>query len=188
MPQIPRRAFIALLFSTVACASTPATSTRAAPQLCIIRHAESYGNLDPRPADMTPEQLDALTPAGETRASEIRAELPEVVSFVWSSPRNRTQQTAAALGLTVEVVDSLRPMDEGESVADAQARANALIKRACAALSPGQSGAVVSHSDITALVLGALRGTAQEDRLVQDKIGTGELVCVPLEEPRCGRR
>lgn len=152
---------------------------------------------------MSPEQLDTLTPAGETKARALKAELPAGVTHVWTSPTKRTRQTAALLGLQEPVVAiALRPLDGdtpwgsrvaawaqerdprpeggGESLADGAARVHALLAHVRETLRPGAHAVLVTHGDIASLPLGELRGTPVLRRPTQDTLGTGQAACLPL--------
>ena len=194
-------------FTTAACggsqAPRPTTDGAAATvaQLCVVRHAEAYKNLNPLPASLSPEELDSLTEHGESQAIALRADLPANVGAVWSSPTNRTQQTAGLLGLDLEVVvdgdlrslhgsmpwddrvaawaagDDPRP-DDGENLADGAERARDLVQRLRDAVQPGASAVVVTHGDISTVIVGELRGTPLLDRPTVDAVATGEMVCI----------
>lgn len=180
-----------------------APAERPPAQVCVARHAESFGNLTERPADLSPEQLDSLTPNGEAQARAAGAALPGVVVNVWTSPRQRAQQTGAAYGLPVKpaIEHNLRPLDGelpwaererawaagedprppgGESLADGAARAEATLGKARALTDAGQVTVLVTHSDMSALLVGALRGTPLMERLKTHALQTGEVVCAPL--------
>jgi broad specificity phosphatase PhoE len=172
-------------------------------RLCVVRHAQAYKNLDPRPAGMSPEQLDSLTPDGEAQARALAGALPDGVARLWSSPARRTRQTAERLGLPVpvRVEPALRPLEGdlpwdqrmaawsrgedprpegGESLADGAARADALLRRLRAELEPGEHAAVVTHGDLASILLGELRGTPLLERPRRDTLGTGQMRCLPL--------
>lgn len=175
-------------------------------RLCVVRHAEAYKNLSPPPPDREGEALDALTPRGEAQARALQGQLPTEVARLWSSPAQRSQQTAALLGVRaprgVEVHADLRPLDGeiawemrqhawahgddprpaggGESLADGQARVQALLREAQAAAGPGQHVVWVTHGDVASLVLGELRGTPLLERPSKDTLATGTVACLPL--------
>lgn len=175
--------------------------------ICVVRHAEAYKNLSPPPADMSPDELDALTPAGWDRARELGERAPRPVSELWASPTQRTQQTAAGMGLSapVKVEPGLRPLEGdlswneretawaegkdprpegGESLADGAARARALLDRLQAELLPAEHAVLVTHGDIAPILIGELRGTPLLERPRRDHLDTGEMVCLPLGSSR----
>lgn len=192
------RLFSILLLPVIAACAPPPPA-----QVCVARHAESFGNLSERPAGLTPEQLDTLTPNGEAQARAAGAKLPAGVVNLWTSPKARAQQTAAAYGLQVApmINTELRPIDGelpwaererawalgedprppgGESLADGAARAEAVLGKARALTDAGQTTVLVTHSDLSALLLGALHKTPLLDRLTKHKLQTSEFVCAPL--------
>jgi probable phosphoglycerate mutase len=76
------------------------------PQLTVflVRHAQAYRNVPGwlRPRDLSEQQLDSLTPRGETQAAALgRALAAERISLVLSSPAGRARQTAAAIASAV---------------------------------------------------------------------------------------
>ncbi|MCU0674991.1 MAG: histidine phosphatase family protein [Myxococcota bacterium] len=172
-------------------------------QLCVVRHAEAFKNLTPPPEGLTPSQLDALTPNGESQARAAGTHLPRRVGVLASSPANRAQQTARGLGLDVEVAidpalraldgdlpwdarvaawsrgDDPRP-DGGESLADGAARVRALLTSLRARVRDGEHAVLVTHGDIAALVIGELRGTALLERPSRHELGTAQVACLPL--------
>lgn len=191
-----------LLITLIACAPPPPPPA----QVCVARHAESLGNLAERPPGLTPAQLDTLTPDGVSQAQAAGATLPGEVVNLWTSPKNRAQQTAAAYGLLVApmIVHELRPLDGelpwaererawaagddprppgGESLADGARRAEGVLGKARALTNPGQTTVLVTHSDLSALLLGALADTPLLERPKAHALATGAVVCAPLTTP-----
>lgn len=188
----------ALLASLAACSGSSTTSPS---QLCVVRHSEAYKNLDPVP-EVSAERLDSLTPAGERQALALADLLPSPVGVVWTSPLGRTRQTAERLGAAPPVAKpALRPLDGdvdweervaawdrgvdprpdgGESLADAQARVDALLAELPAALEPGEHAVLVTHGDIASLILGARRGTALLSRPTADLLDAEKVACAPV--------
>jgi broad specificity phosphatase PhoE len=173
------------------------------PQLCVVRHAEAYRNLNPPPPDLTAEQLDTLTPNGEDQARRLASVLPEPVGLLWSSPTKRTRQTAELSGLdkSVALVPELRLLegdvswdervrhwqsdkdprpDGGESLADGHARVLTLLERLRAELPEAHHAVVVTHGDIASLIIGELQGTSLLARPTTHTLGSGETLCLPL--------
>jgi broad specificity phosphatase PhoE len=189
-------------------APTPAAAQQAAPsQLCIVRHAEAWKNVNPRPSELTAEQLDQLTPRGQEQARALAATLPRPVALVWSSPATRTQQTAEPLGLdvTTDIVAELRPLDgdvsweerlrrwaaqqdprpaDGESLADGRVRAQLVLQRVRQRLPAGAHAVLVTHGDLASILIGELRGTPLLARPTVDEIGPGVAVCLPIAQAR----
>ena len=211
--MIMKNSLIAISIVCVAlsgCARQPvAANDGPISQLCVVRHAQAFKNLDPRPPGLTPEQLDSLTPEGEAQACALRASVPEGVALVWSSPMHRTQQTAALLALLPPVVvePDLRPLrsslpwdermaawergedprqEDGESLSDGAERVLALLDRLRDELASGTHAVVVTHGDIASILLGELRGTPLLERLREDMLDTGQLVCLPLTSDASG--
>lgn len=205
-----RPALLAVVGLAVACAesssapvASPVAETLEPSRLCVVRHAQAFKNLDPRPEDLTPEQRDSLTPEGEAQARALAARIPAEVALVLTSPASRTQQTAARLAsVTPRVEPALRPLDGalswdarvaawtrgedprpegGESLADGAARTGALLARLRAELTPGQVAIVVTHGDVAALLLGELRETPLLERPTREALGEAEMRCEPLE-------
>lgn len=206
MPHVPPvRSVLTILLTllSVACDSSNEGEALESSQLCVVRHAEAFKNLTPPPDGLTAEQLDSLTPNGETQARAAGTRLPRGVRVLASSAANRAQQTARGLGLDVEVAidPALRPLegdlswdarvaawsrgddprpDGGESLADGAARVRALLTSLRARLRDGEHAVVVTHGDIAALVIGELRGTALLERPSRHELGTAEVACLPL--------
>ena len=64
----------AALASAFGCGGGPERRAARAPEVCVVRHAEAWKNVEPRPEDASPDELDRLTPAGETRARALRSQ------------------------------------------------------------------------------------------------------------------
>lgn len=143
--------------------------------LFVVRHGQAWSNLKPEErGGRTGDQMDALTPAGVAQIEALAKQIEGAdVGGVFHSPRVRTRQTAEilakSLGLPwVELAD-LAPMADGEQPAAAATRAlRALARRP-------ESGAwvVVSHSGVTACVIGEAYGTEPGDRVKVHKLSTG---------------
>jgi len=86
----------------------------------LVRHAQAYSNLEPRPK-LPPEELDRLTDAGREAARSLAEALARrKVDVVLTSPAHRAQQTAdeirkAAGAAELRVEARLRPMELGRS-------------------------------------------------------------------------
>jgi broad specificity phosphatase PhoE len=200
-------AFTALLLSlsSGACAKPHVAEQpeRAPSQLCVVRHAEAFKNLEPPPEGLASADLDSLTPTGETQARALRRRIPRGVTILRASPTNRTAETARLLGLDVpaEVDEDLEPLAGdlswgeralaaergedlgpvgGESLVDGQARARRLLERVRARLAPGDHAVVVTHGDLAAILIGELHKTPLLERPARHAIGTGEIASVPI--------
>ena len=88
----------------------------------VIRHANAWKNVAPsqRPAGMSDDELDALTPAGLARAEQVGAQLAgQGIVAVYCSPARRAQQTAAAIAKRIGLADppivddAFRTLDSG---------------------------------------------------------------------------
>jgi broad specificity phosphatase PhoE len=202
----------ALVVGASACAGGSAPLAEAEPpprvesQLCVVRHAQAYKNLEPRPPGLSAAELDSLTPAGEAEARALADALPPGVALVWSSPTQRSLATAALLGVGEPVVaDELgplagamsleqrlgvwaagedpRPVDGGESLADGAARVQTMLARLRAELRPGSHAVVVTHGDIAPVILGELDQTPLLDRPQIHALPGGRVRCVALTAP-----
>jgi broad specificity phosphatase PhoE len=194
-----------LTLLSFACDSSHRAEALESSQLCVVRHAEAFKNLTPPPSGLTPAQLDALTPNGESQAHTAGTRVPPGVRLLASSPANRAQQTARGLGLDVEVAidPALRALDgdlswdarvaawsrgedprpeRGESLADGAARVRTLLTTLRTRVRDGEHAVVVTHGDVAALVIGELQGTALLERPTRHALGTAEVVCLPLGE------
>ena len=85
----------------------------------LVRHAQALSNLSPRP-DLSPEELDHLTPLGREQAEAVgRALVPLEIGGLLSSPAQRAIETteivAAALGLEWRVEKGVRPLELGRA-------------------------------------------------------------------------
>jgi broad specificity phosphatase PhoE len=89
-------------------------------RLFLIRHGQALSNLDPRPK-LAPEELDHLTPLGQTQADRAAALLRgQGVRLVLTSPAGRARETAGILQKALEtgearVEDRVRPLQLGRS-------------------------------------------------------------------------
>ena len=105
--------------------ATPADLGRVpdnAVRVYLIRHAEAYLNLEPPPAAMTPEQMDALTEEGRLQAESVGKALKgQPLAVVLHSPPRRTRETAEILvgarSLPVRPEPRLRRIDYGTTEA-----------------------------------------------------------------------
>ncbi len=170
-------------------------------QLCVVRHAEAFKNLQPPPAGMTAELADSLTPRGREQARAAGSSLPAGITAVFTSPAGRARETAQGLAVepAAEVAAALRPLDGtvswddrlahwaggadprpagGESLADGWARARAL--RDEVARAPGGHVVFVTHGDVAALLLGDADGVPLLERPATINLANGEARCVPL--------
>jgi len=169
----------------------------ASPSVYVVRHAQAYSNLRPKP-DLPAEQLDSLTPLGVEQAQALAQELRRSeATLVLHSPKGRTRQTAEiiarVLGVPTLVAPELAPLagawdgreagwaagedlrpTDGESMADGVQRALTLIRRYSE-----ESIVVVTHSDIAAALIGEAAGTPVSSRYAKHKPGTGTSTPIP---------
>lgn len=156
-----------------ACSSGP-PATGADRELFVVRHAEAWSNVpEEQRAGRAGDATDALTPKGVLQAEAAAAKLVDQgITVVFHSPRGRTRETAEIVakrcGAQVVELQDLRPMEDGETVEAATARALAAL----AARTEAGNWAVVSHSGITSAVLGEADGTPADERL-QKRLATG---------------
>ncbi len=104
-------------------APTADGSDPAARAVFVVRHAESWKNVD-APADMPPEQRDTLTPRGQEQARALGVWLSEQgVEAILTSPAGRTRETAAIIaevsGVPAREAPALAPLKEGRTPAGA---------------------------------------------------------------------
>ena len=165
---------LALLLTAVGafgCQSS-APGARADRDLFIVRHAQAWSNLPvAERGGRDDDQCDALTPLGVAQAEATAAQLlGNGVTTVFHSPRGRTRETAAIIatrcGAVCFALDALRPMDADESVAAATARALAALSQRAEA----GNWVIVSHSGVTAAILGEADGTPADMRVVKERI------------------
>jgi broad specificity phosphatase PhoE len=170
----------------------------------VIRHAEAWKNVE-HPPDMTPEQLDALTPRGEAQARALGAYLAgRGVARVVSSPAGRARATAAivaeAAGSERAESPALAELAAGKTAEGAPVTFGWRVaqwaagddprpvggesledgaRRALALLAEqtagGRSLAVVSHGDVVAALLGEAAGTPIPERWARHEVPTGSV-------------
>jgi len=198
-----RLASLALFIVAVGCSSEPEVKVQR--QLCVVRHAEAFKNLPSPPVGMSEQDLDALTVEGREEATELGKYLPKPVGLLWSSPARRAAQTAGAFStpVSVQIDTDLRPLDgptswaqrkeawkkgvdptppNGESLAMGRERALKLLAKADKELASGHNAVVVTHGDMTAILLGEAHGTPLLERPEKDIIPLGGMSCVPFPE------
>lgn len=88
-------------------------------RVILVRHAQALSNLSPRP-DLSPEELDHLTPLGREQAEAVgRALGPLEIDELLSSPAQRAVETTeivgAALGIEGRVEQGVRPLELGRA-------------------------------------------------------------------------
>jgi broad specificity phosphatase PhoE len=80
----------------------------------VVRHANAWKNVPAaeRPAGMSDDDLDALTPAGLAKAEQLGASLAgKGIVAVYCSPARRAQQTAAAIAKALGLAEGPIPLD-----------------------------------------------------------------------------
>lgn len=186
-----------------ASAASGAADQMEASQLCVVRHAQAYRNLEAAPPGLTTEQLNTLTEKGRIQAKKLGAQVPRPVAAVYTSPTGRTRMTAEVMDLGVPIGltgklskldgdmawetrlenwkrgDDPRP-DDGESLADGRERILEILDRARTEAADGKHVVFVTHGDIASLVIGELKGTPLLERPINHMIDTGEAVCLPM--------
>jgi len=88
-------------------------------RVILLRHAQALSNLSPRP-DLSPEELDHLTPLGREQAEAVgRALAPLEIDELLSSPAQRAVETTeivgAALGIEGRIEQGVRPLELGRA-------------------------------------------------------------------------
>jgi broad specificity phosphatase PhoE len=165
-------------------ADAGATSSPDAPssQLCVVRHAQSYGNLKGAPPGLTTEQLNTLTEKGRVQAKKLGAEVPRPVTALYASPTGRTRTTAELLGVDAPIglTGTLSKIEDGESLDDARERVVEIIQRSQSDASTGGHVVLVTHGDIASLLIGELNATPLSERRRAHKVELGEAVCLPM--------
>ncbi|MCK5944619.1 MAG: histidine phosphatase family protein [Planctomycetes bacterium] len=153
------------------CRSAPEAAER---DVYVVRHGQAWSNLPaPERGGRTGEQTDELTPAGRRQAEAVAAQLQDAgVGAVFHSPRNRTRQTAQIIAEALSVpcveVDALLPMTSGDESVPALLVGTAMSPRQ----EPG-AWVLVSHSGVTACLIGEAADTPVGQRLRDHKLATG---------------
>jgi broad specificity phosphatase PhoE len=162
-------------------AATNADDT--ASQLCVVRHAQAYGNLKGAPPGLTTEQLNTLTEKGRVQAKKLGAEVPRPVAAVFASPTGRARMTAELMGLGVPIglTGELSALED-ESLDHGRQRILEAIDRARAAVTTGKNVVMVTHGKVAALLIGELKGTPLSERVAAHRISYGEAICLPMQE------
>lgn len=205
MARPPLSSLLALALSLAGCASEPPAEAPDAAErrVFVVRHAEAYKNLVPRP-DLPAERLDSLTERGRGQARALAERLRERgVARVLFSPTGRTRQTAELLaellGVPAEVAPELAPLEAGRTPAGEpvtwgwrEARWSAGedprpeggesledgVERALGrvAQAPGEGALVlVTHGDIAAGLLGHAAQTPAPERWARHEPPGGSL-------------
>jgi len=142
-------------------ATTAEHARKTALTLFVVRHAESYRSVKPRP-DFPAEKLDSLTPNGRAAAAAVGAVLKgKGVAAVVASPTGRTRQTAAAiaaaLGLGKPAEDAVfLPVRDEQALARVLAAVSALARKHA-----GRAVVVVTHGPTCAALIKKASGAPQ---------------------------
>lgn len=88
-------------------------------RVVLVRHAQALSNLSPRP-DLSPEELDHLTPLGREQAEAVGRALQSLaIDELLTSPAGRAIETTeivgAALGVEGRVERGVRPLELGRA-------------------------------------------------------------------------
>lgn len=170
-----------LLALFVRCASPGAPSPSSGARVCVVRHAESHRNLQTPPPELTDAELDGLTERGLAQAQRARAALAlDDRAIIFASPVERAVRTAEIIagGRPFETEEALRFLEEGRTAEEALLTLRPLITRILARRPAPRPLVLVTHSDISALLLGEPEGTPIAERAAQHTLETGELRCV----------
>jgi broad specificity phosphatase PhoE len=159
------------------------SSDETASQLCVVRHAQAYGNLKGAPSGLTTEQRNTLTEKGRVQAKRLGAEVPRPVAAVFASPTGRARMTAELMGLSVPIglTGELRALED-ESLSEGRQRILEALDRARAEVTKGKHVVMVTHGKVAALLIGELKGTPLSKRPSAHRISFGEAVCLPMQE------
>jgi broad specificity phosphatase PhoE len=168
---------------TGASATSGAADQMEASQLCVVRHAQAYGNLKGAPPGLTTEQLNTLTEKGRIQAKKLGAEVPRPVRAVFASPTGRTRMTAELmeLGEPIGLTGELSALED-ESLDAGRERILEAIDRARAEGVDGKHIVMVTHGKVASLLIGELKGTPLSERVSAHQISYGEAVCLPMQE------
>lgn len=170
-------------------------------EFCVIRHAEANKNVKAKP-DAAP---DELTQAGQAQAQALAEALTpqrERTTRILTSPALRAQYTgepiAKALGVEARTSGELAQLrgeitwearveawkrgedvrpDEGEALRDGQWRARTLLLRLLQEEPGGKRVVLITHQDLSAVILGELEGTALLERPLKHALETGQMAC-----------
>lgn len=181
-------------------------------EFCVIRHAEAAKNVDAK-AQAKP---DELTPAGQEQARALAQALApqrERTTRILTSPELRAQYTgdpiAKALSVEASTSGELAPLrgaitwearvegwkrgedlrpDEGEALRDGQWRARTLLLRLLQDEPGGKRVILITHQDISAVILGELEGTALMERPFKHALETGQMACRAVAKDSTFRR
>lgn len=174
MPRpLLRRLEIVLLFAVLAALAGCANART----VVLSRHAQAFGNLgSEQRAGLTGDQLDSLTPEGQTHADRAGVELrSEGVDLVLASPLGRAMQTGARIalksGVDLREAPQLLPRTREESDQEVIDRVLALLRA-----NEGESVVLVTHSDVVGVFLGWLRSQPGAADLYPAELGTGQRV------------
>lgn len=163
-----------------------------------------------------PDKPEELTPAGQEQAralAEALAPQRERTTRILTSPELRAQYTgdpiAKALGVEASTSGELAPLrgaitwearvegwkrgedirpDEGEAIRDGQWRARTLLLRLLQEEPGGKRVILITHQDISAVILGELEGTALMERPFKHALEMGQMACRAVAKDSTFRR
>ncbi len=178
-----------LALSLAATASSPERAQEARRRVCIVRHAESFKNLEHPPAHLSEAELGGLTEAGKAQARTTRERLAlGKAARVFASPVQRAQATAAiiAAGRPVKSWTALQYLEDDGSAEQALKALRAEIERALSSTPAPNPLVLITHSDISALLLGEPAGTPIAERAKVHALNTGAFECVAWPKQKAG--
>ena len=155
-------------------------------RVCVVRHGESFKNLKHPPPRMSEEELVGLTENGkaQARAAKDRLALGKDAR-VLASPATRAQATARIIAgaRAFETAATLLYLEEGRSAEKALIELKAEIERSLSKKPSPDPLVLVTHSDISALLLGEPRATPIAERARVHVLDTGNFECVTWPKP-----
>jgi len=184
--------YAALLFSLLVAGCTDPSSTRSrpvgdpSPRLYLVRHVEVWANRSAteRPADLTAEDEERLTPHGQVQAGAAVGALQGTearIRVVISSPVGRAEGTARAIADRFDPPVPLRLDDRwswlatDETMDAGAARAAQAAGEALDSLRPGEAAVIVTHGDLIPALVGWIEGTPVGERIDRHTVPKGSI-------------
>lgn len=155
-------------------------------RVCVLRHGESFRNLETPPTGLSARELDGLTERGREQARRARERLAlGQRSLVVSSPVTRALETAAIVAgdRPVEAATALHYLEGERTPAAALPELLTLIEGAFARAPAPSPLVLVTHSDISALLLGEAEQTPLDERAARHTLEPGAVLCVTWRRP-----
>lgn len=173
-----------LTFGLALLAACRHTGTPAEPEparVCVLRHAESYLNLEAPPAELSASEREGLTENGRGQARRAQAALAlGAEALVLTSPVTRAVETATivAAGRPMRTSAALHYLEAGRTAEQALAELRELIRDTLAETPAPDPLVLVTHSDLSALLLGEPEGTPLPERARAHALETGTFRCI----------